>query len=73
MPRIYVVTAKNGGAERYVRANTLNAAVRAVADENFVAAAATTEQMYQAMGAGSKVLDAVAPAQMDIEKDEDAA
>ena len=68
MSRIYLVTFKEGGAERFVRANTLNAAVRAVAKETFDAAPATTEQMFHALKAeaGLEVLDAVEPEQLDL-------
>lgn len=59
--RIYVVT--DMGTRkivRYVRANTLNGAIRAVARELFDAAPATTEQMWQASKAGAMdVLDAL--------------
>jgi tellurite resistance protein len=66
--RIYVVTNKaNGEVARYVRANSLNGAVRAHAREMFEAKAASTEQMFQAAKSGSlKVLDA-------LKEDDDAA
>lgn len=62
MSRIYVVRNKETGTvARYVRANNLNAAVRAVANELFTADHTTTDQVYQAMLAGKFiVLDAVA-------------
>jgi hypothetical protein len=59
--RIYVVTNKETGkVARYVRAKTLNAAVRAHAEELFEANAATTEDVFQAAKSGGfKVLDAI--------------
>jgi len=60
MSRIYVVTHKSGDIARYVRASTLNGAVRAVAAELFVARAASTEDIFQASKAGEfDVLDAI--------------
>lgn len=69
MSRIYVVTHRDTGAViRYVRGQTLNGAVRAVADEHFEARAATTDEIYLAMQAGAfDVLDAMKPEQADIE------
>jgi hypothetical protein len=69
MSRIYIVTHRPDGAvARYVRANSLNGAIRAYATECYEASAATTEQVFQAMKAGAfEVLDAVAPEQIDIE------
>jgi hypothetical protein len=68
MSRIYIVTHRPDGAvARYVRANSLNGAIRAYATECYEASAATTEQVFQAMKAGAfEVLDAVAPEQIDI-------
>jgi hypothetical protein len=68
MSRIYTVTnKKTGKVERYVRANTLNAAIRAHAHELYDAIAATTEDVFQAMQAGDfHVLDAVAPEQLAL-------
>jgi hypothetical protein len=52
---------------RYVRANTLNAAVRSYANEVFEAAPVTTDELYQAMNAdGFDVLDAVSPEQLAL-------
>ena len=52
--------AKSGLTVRYVRAKTLNAAVRALADETWLATAATTDDIFHASKAGSfDVLDAV--------------
>lgn len=62
MSRIYVVRKRDaqGALVRYVRANTLNGAVRAVAEELFTAAATTTEEVFQAMKSGHfDVLDAL--------------
>lgn len=66
--RIYTVRDKsNGKPVRYVRAHTLNGAIRAVAAEQFTAEAADTEDLYQAMRAADfKVLDAIEPEQVDI-------
>lgn len=53
---------KTGQIQRYVRANSLNAAVRAAAHELFEAAASSTDDVYQAVQAKAfDVLDAVAP------------
>ena len=70
--RIYIVTDRIAGSvTRYVRANSLNSAIRAVADETFLAAPATTEDIYQAVAKGEfEVLDAVAPEQIDIDDKE---
>ena len=67
MSRIYLVLDKKGAVVRYVRANTLNAAVRAHAAEKFTAKPATTDDVYHAMTHGADVLDVVAPEQMDID------
>lgn len=69
MSRIYIVTDRIAGSvTRYVRANNLNAAIRAVANETFLAAAASTEEIYQAVTRGEfDVLDAVASEQLDID------
>jgi hypothetical protein len=66
--RIYRVTNKHSGdVQRYVRANTLNAAVRAYADELFEAAPVTTDEMFKAMSTdGFDVLDAVSPEQLAL-------
>jgi hypothetical protein len=67
--RIYIVTNRNSGkVSRYVRAKTLNSAMRAVAAEIFQGEPASTETIFQAMKApGFDVLDAVEPVQLDIE------
>lgn len=69
MSRIYKVTAKeNGQIVRYVRANSLNAAIRARMREIFDASPCTSEEMFQAAKHGKlNVLDAVAPEQTDID------
>jgi hypothetical protein len=67
MSRLYTVTDKQGKVVRYVRAHTLNAAVRAVAEELFSAKASTTDEIYLAMTKGAAVLDALAPEQADID------
>lgn len=68
MSRIYQITNKHSGdVQRYVRANTLNGAVRAYSSELFDAAPITTEEMYQAMKNGFDVLDAIQPEQLDLE------
>ena len=71
MSRIYVVYVKGGATVRWVRANSLNGAIRAVAAEKFTAKAASTEEVYQAMSQGAEVLDAVAPEQVDIDDEAD--
>lgn len=74
MSRIYTVRRRDaaGHLVRYVRANTLNAAVRAVAVELFEAKAATTEEIYQAtVDKTFDVLDAVQPEQVDDIDDKD--
>jgi hypothetical protein len=66
--RIYRVTNKHSGdVQRYVRANTLNGAIRSYADELFEAAPVTTDDLFQAMNAeGFDVLDAVSPEQLAL-------
>ena len=61
MSRLYIITDKTTKkVARYVRANTLNGAVRALAEELYSAEAASTDQMFAAMKAGNMdVLDAV--------------
>jgi hypothetical protein len=60
MSRIYMVTDKAGHALRYVRANTLNGAVRAYALEIFEARPATAEHMWLEKVGPNEVLDALA-------------
>jgi hypothetical protein len=69
MARIYTVKNKTSGKiVRYVRANSLNGAIRAVAGEQFDAAPASTEDVFQAAKGGTlNVLDALAPEQVDID------
>jgi hypothetical protein len=59
--RIYLVTDRaTENVVRFVRASTLNSAVRAVANELFAARSATTEELYQAYKTpGLEVLDAI--------------
>jgi hypothetical protein len=67
--RIYkVINRATGKVQRYVRANTLNAAVRAYANELYVAEPATTEDMWQAFNDKENfdALDAVAPEQLNL-------
>jgi hypothetical protein len=66
--RIYTVTnKKTGEIVRYVRANTLNAAIRAHAFELFEATASSTEDVFQAVQAKAfDVLDAVSPEQLAL-------
>jgi hypothetical protein len=59
MSRIYVVTDRETQVERYVRAKSLNGAIRAVAAEKYTGKSASTEQMFLAFKAGLEVLDAV--------------
>lgn len=61
MSRIYTVKQRAAGhLVRYVRAHTLNGAVRAVADDLFEATATTTEELFQAAKEGTfVVLDAL--------------
>jgi len=60
MSRIYKITNRTSGdVQRYVRANTLNAAVRAYAEEIFEAAPITHDDMWQAMKEGFDALDAI--------------
>ena len=68
-----MVLDKKGVCVRFVRANTLNAAVRAHAAEKFTAVPATTEDVYQAVSQDLfNVLDAVAPEQIDIDDQDEA-
>lgn len=62
--RIYVVRRReSGGLVRYVHANTLNGAVRAIANDLFDTKVASTEDIFQASKDGSfDVLDAIEPA-----------
>jgi hypothetical protein len=58
MTRLYVVTdVATGAVIRYVRAASLNSAVRAVANERFDAAVMSADAVYTALRAGSNVLD----------------
>ena len=59
MSRIYVVTDRLAGDAQYVRAKNLNAAIRAVAHKCFIAKAATSDEVFQAMKEKVDVLDAV--------------
>lgn len=61
MSRIYVVSHKSGFTARYVRAATLNGAIRALAGEIFTARAASAEDIVGASKDGEfSVLDALA-------------
>jgi len=62
MSKIYIVThAKAGSLIRFVRAQTLNGAVRAVARDLFAVTAASTDQLVEAAANGSlDILDALA-------------
>ena len=73
MSRMYVVRRRASGVlVRYVRAHTLNGAVRALADEKFAASAATTEEIFQAIKKDAfDVLDALAPIQVDLDDKDD--
>lgn len=71
MSRIYTITDRMGCVVRYVRAHTLNGAVRAYANEHFKASASSTDELFQAQKAGEfDVLDAIDPEQRDIEDPE---
>jgi hypothetical protein len=61
MSRIYIVSSRaDKSVVRLVRANTLNSAVRALADELYTAAAATHDELFEAARAGEfKVLNAI--------------
>jgi hypothetical protein len=61
--RIYTVRNNTSGKlVRYVRANTLGGAIRAVAEEHFAARPATTDEIFQASKSATfDVLDALAP------------
>jgi hypothetical protein len=59
MSRIYKITERETGIDRFVRANSLNGAIRAIANEKFTGASATTEELFQAFKVGLEVLDAV--------------
>jgi hypothetical protein len=68
MSRIYVVTSRaDKKIARYVRANNLNAAVRALADELYTAQAATHDQLYAAHKGGYEILDAARVTESDDE------
>jgi ActR/RegA family two-component response regulator len=67
MSRIYIVTdCTTGALVRYVRANTLNGAVRAVANEHFIAAPADHDTLFAAFKSKAEILDAVEPEQEDL-------
>lgn len=66
MSRIYEIRSKMGASLRYVRANSLNGAVRAYSDEVMVAKAMSPDEVYAAMKDDKEVLDAVAPEQMEF-------
>lgn len=73
MTRLYAVTdLSTGYVIRYVRAATLNSAIRAVADERFAAAPMSADAVYAAMRQGADVLDVVGAAGSD-DDDEDSA
>lgn len=58
--RIYKVTDRDlSTVARWVRAQTKNGAMRAVAGELFDVAAASTDEVYAAMRRGAQILDAV--------------
>lgn len=61
MSRIYIVSSlKDKQVVRFVRANTLNAAVRALAGELYTAQAATHDELFAAAKGGKfDVLNAV--------------
>ena len=60
MSRIYLVTDRSSGdVIRYVRAATLNGAVRAAANEAWLARSATTDELYLALRTKVEVLDAI--------------
>ena len=59
--RIYVVSSRATDEVVYVRAKTLSAAIRSVADARFEARAASTEDVYLAMREGCVVMDAMEP------------
>jgi hypothetical protein len=73
LSRIYVIKGrKSGELVRYVRAHTLNGAVRALAEEKFAASTASTEELFQAMKTDTfDVLDALAPTQVDLDDKDD--
>jgi hypothetical protein len=71
MSRIYIVTDHKGGNAQYVRALSLNGAIRAVAAQTFIAKIASTDEVYQAMKVGVQVLDALTPEQADIDDKDD--
>jgi hypothetical protein len=64
--RIYVVFERDTKEKFFVRANTLNGAMRAVTNEHYAGRTATTDELYQAFKLGLTVIDAVAPEQLDI-------
>jgi hypothetical protein len=67
MSRIYIVTDHHGAHAQYVRALSLNGAIRAVAAQAFMAKIASTDEVYQAMKVGVEVLDALTPEQADTD------
>jgi hypothetical protein len=64
MSRIYIVTDRADTSNvRFVRAHTIAGCLRAVAESQYHAAPATTDDVYQAMKIGAAVLDAADPEQ----------
>jgi hypothetical protein len=60
MSRIYLVTDRlSGDVIRYVRAATLNGAVRAAANEAWLARSASADELYLALRTKVEVLDAL--------------
>lgn len=67
MSRIYIITDKSDASRvRFVRAHTLAGALRAVAEAEYLASPASTDEVYKAMKDGHAVLDAVAAEQVDL-------
>jgi hypothetical protein len=66
--RIYTITDKKTfETKRFVRDNTMNAAVRAYAEEIFLVGPSSAEEMVDAAKKGAlSVLDAVAPEQLAL-------
>jgi ActR/RegA family two-component response regulator len=67
MSRIYIVTDRADASNvRFVRAHTLATALRAVAESEYHAAPASTDDVYKAMKDGHAVLDAIEPERVTL-------
>jgi hypothetical protein len=64
--RIYIVATRKTGKTRLVRANTMLQALRFVAAESFIVKAASHDQIFEIMKAGTPIVNAVDQEQTEI-------